>query len=82
MEILKERNTEKFNNLPEEELFTSRRGKSLYTKNKNELRKAERVNGFYTEVNLSANDLRKIVIKLLKHFSINPDDMKVYVKRN
>jgi hypothetical protein len=82
LEVLKEKNTEKFNNLPEEELFTSRRGKSLFTRNKNELRVAERANGFYTEVNLSANDLRKIVIKLLKYFSINPDDMKVYIKRN
>ena len=82
LEVLKEINAEKFNNLPEEELFFSRRGKSLFTRNKNELRVAERVNGFYTEVNLSANDLRKIVIKLLKHFSINPDDMKVYIKRN
>lgn len=81
LEVLKERNAEKFNNLPEEKLFTSRRGKSLYTRNKNELRVAERVNGFYTEVNLSANDLRKIVIKLMKYFSINPDDMKVYVKK-
>ena len=81
LEVLKGRDAEKFNNLPEEELFFSRRGKSLFTRNKNELRVAERVNGFYTEVNLSANDLRKIVIKLMKYFSINPDDMKVYVKK-
>ena len=52
LEVLKEKNAEKFNNLPEEKLFTSRKGKSLFTRNKNELRVAERVNGFLSLIHI------------------------------
>jgi hypothetical protein len=83
LEVLKENNIEKFEKLPEEELFISKRGNPLFTKNKKDLRVAEKIKDyFYAEVNLSANHIRNIIKQLLEYFSINPATMKIYLRED
>ena len=83
LEVLMENNIEKFEKLPKEELFISKRGNPLFTKNKNDLRVAEKIQDyFYAEVNLSANHIRNTIKQLLEYFSLNPADMKIYLRED
>jgi hypothetical protein len=83
LEVLMENNIEKFEKLPKEELFISKRGNPLFTKNKNDLRVAEKIQDyFYAEVNLSANHIRNTIKQLLEYFSLDPSDMKIYLRED
>ncbi len=83
LEVLKENNIEKFKKLPEENAFISRRGNYLFSKNKNDLRVAEKIEDyFFIEVNLSANHIRNNIIQLLEYFSIDPADMRIYLRED
>ena len=83
LEVLKQNNIEKFKKLPEVDDFISRRGNFLFSKSKNNLRVAEKFNDyFYVEVNLSANHIRNTIKQLLEYFSLDPADMKIYLRED
>jgi len=83
LEVLKENDSNKFKKLPEVDDFVSRRGNYLFSKNKNGLRVAEKFSDyFYVEVNLSANHIRNTIKQLLEYFSLNPADMKIYLRED
>jgi hypothetical protein len=83
LEVLKENDKDKFKKLPEVDDFISRRGNFLFSKSKNNLRVAEKFNDyFYVEVNLSANHIRNTIKQLLIYFSLDPADMKIYLRED
>ncbi len=83
LDELKEKDSERFAQLPKEEKFISNRGNPLFSKEKQSLREARKIkSGMYVEVNLSANDIRKNIKSLLKHFQLSPDDMKIYLRED
>ena len=83
LNILREKDPEKFDQLPEEERFISKRGKSLFSKNDKDLRIGERLeSGIFVEVNFSANTIRNNIKELLEHFQINMKSMKIYLRED
>jgi len=83
LEVLKKNNFEKFKRLPEIETFISKRGNPLFSKKEQDLRVAEKIeNYFFVEVNLSANHIRNNIKQLLEYFSLNPANMKIYLRED
>ena len=83
LNILREKDPEKFDQLPEEERFISKRGKPLFSKNDKDLRIGERLeSGIFVEVNFSANTIRNNIKELLEHFQINMKSMKIYLRED
>lgn len=81
LELLEKSNEEKFKTLPETKYFISSQGRKLFSKNKNDLQVAVGIaDDFFVEVNFSANYIRNNIQKLLKYFSLNPADMKIYLR--
>jgi hypothetical protein len=80
---LKEKDPDRFAKLPEEEKFISNRGNPLFSKDQHNLREGKKLkSGFYVEVNLSANDIRKNIKGLLEHFHVDPNEMKIYLRED
>ncbi len=80
---LNEKNPSRFVLLPEEKKFISNRGNPLFSKNQQDLREGLMLkSGFYVEVNLSANDIRKCIKEMLEHFGIDLDEMKIYLRED
>jgi len=83
LNILKNKAPEKFAMLPKTEKFISKRGNPLFSKTGTELRVAEKLSeGFFVEVNLSANMIRNNIRELLGHFDIEPLSMKIYLRED
>ena len=83
LNLLKTKAPEKFAQLPKEEKFISKRGNPLFSKTGKELRVAEKLSeGFFVEVNLSANMIRNNIKELLAFFGIEPLSMKIYLRED
>ena len=83
LEVLKKNNYEKFKRLSEIEDFISTRGNPLFSKKEQDLRVAEKMNDiFFIEVNFSANHIRNNIKQLLEYFSLNPANMKIYLRED
>jgi len=83
LKILKEKDPEKFNHLPNEERFISNRGNPLFARGKSKLRIEEKVGPeFYAEINLSANNIRDNIKALLAYFQIGPDNMQIFLRED
>ncbi|MBW6492769.1 MAG: hypothetical protein K0B15_16415 [Lentimicrobium sp.] len=83
LNILKAKNPGKFALLPKEVKFISNRGNPLFSKTGTELRVAEKLSeGFFVEVNLSANNIRNNISDLLVFFDMEPMSMKVYLRED
>jgi len=81
--VLKKNNFEKFKRLSETEDFISKRGNPLFSKKEQDLREAEKMEDiFFIEVNLSANHIRNNIKQLLEYFSLNPANMKIYLRED
>jgi len=81
--ILEKNNFEKFKRLSETEDFISKRGNPLFSKKEQDLRVAEKMEDiFFIEVNLSANHIRNNIKQLLEYFSLNPENMKIYLRED
>lgn len=80
---LKSKDPERFEKLPTEKRFISRRGNNLFARNENELRISEKLSaGFYVEINLSANQIRNSIKDLLDYFGIDYRKMKIYLRED
>lgn len=63
--------------------FISNRGNKDFSKNKDDLRKAQPVtDGIYAETNLSANQIRDRIKKLLDYFQIDKKQFVIYLKED
>jgi len=83
LNLLNKKAPQKFALLPKEEKFISKRGNPFFSKTGNELRVAEKLSeGFFVEVNLSANMIRNNIRDLLAHFNIEPLSMKIYLRED
>ncbi|MDT8389818.1 MAG: hypothetical protein RRC34_04840 [Lentisphaeria bacterium] len=83
LRLLQEKDAEKFARLPREPKFISRRGNPLFSPNRDDLRVAgEFADGFFVEVNLSANHILKGIENLLEHFGIPPRNLKIYLRED
>jgi len=87
LEILSELSrldSNKFNKLPEEHKFISKRGNPSFSIEESTLRVSEKPQGFdfYVEVNLSANNIRDNIISLLNHFNIPTSSLKIYLRED
>ncbi|KAF5060538.1 hypothetical protein DSECCO2_324670 [anaerobic digester metagenome] len=83
LNLLNKKAPEKFALLPKEEKFISKRGNPLFSKTGNELRVAEKLSeGFFVEVNLSANIIRNNIKELLGYFDMEPLFMKIYLRED
>ena len=83
LDVLKKNNSERFKILPETEDFISKRGNPLFSGNERDLRVAEKIEDyFFVEVNLSANHIRNNIKQLLEYFSLNPANMKIYLRED
>ena len=80
---LKEKDSRRFKKLPDEKRFISKRGNPYFSKNKKDVRIAERVNSeFYVEINLSANHIRNNIKDLLEYFNIDSKELKIYLRED
>jgi hypothetical protein len=80
---LKNYEPQRFSKLPEEKRFISNRGNPLFSRKKDGLRVAERLDSdFYVEVNLSANSIKDSIIGLLSYFDINSKEMRIYLRED
>lgn len=76
-------NKPKYANLPEEEKFVTNRGNRFFSTDKNSLRVPVKIDGgFYTEINLSANHICKLIELLLEYFNIQPNELKIYLRED
>jgi len=83
LKYLKTADPKKFANLVQEEKFVSKKGNYIFSSDKSSLRTPVKLSsGFYTELNLSANHICKNIKELLLHFSINPRDLKIYLRED
>jgi len=83
LEILKKSNYEKFKRMSEVDTFISKRGNPLFSKKEQDLRVAEKMEDiFFIEINLSANHIRNNIKQLLEYFSLNPANMKIYLRED
>jgi len=83
LEVLKKSNFEKFKRLPEIEVFISKRGNPLFSREEHDLRVAEKIEDyFFVEVNLSADQIRNNIKQLLEYFSLNSANMKIYLRED
>lgn len=83
LNLLNKKAPEKFALLPKEEKFISKRGNPLFSITGNELRVAEKLSdGFFVEVNLSANMIRNNIKELLGYFDMEPLVMKIYLRED
>jgi hypothetical protein len=81
--ILHARNADRFNGLPSNPDFKTRRGNVYFSTDPEKLRVAsEVVPGLFAEVNLSANHLRNLIRDLLKTFSIPETEMTLYLRQD
>ncbi len=80
---LAQANRERFAALPTDPEFISRRGNKDFSYDQTELRTAlEITNGIYAEVNLSANEIRKRITRLLVAFDIDPHSFVIYLRED
>lgn len=80
---LNEKDPDCFARLPEEKKFICNRGNPLFSRSQQDLREGQMLkSGFYVEVNLSANDIRKCIKELLEHFGIVLNEMKIYLRED
>lgn len=87
LEILSELSrvdSKKFNSLPKEPKFISKRGNPGFSIEESPLRVSEKPQGFnfFVEVNLSANNIRDNIISLLDHFNIPTNSLKIYLRED
>ncbi|MBC8378268.1 MAG: hypothetical protein H8E62_03750 [Planctomycetes bacterium] len=81
--ILNARDTDRFNGLPDNPDFKTRRGNVYFSTDPDKLRVAsEVVPGLFAEVNLSANHLRNLIRDLLKTFQIPETDITIYLRQD
>jgi hypothetical protein len=72
-----------FDTVLDDKNFTSNQGNKFFSINEDDLRKALKIaNGFYAEVNLSANNIRDRIRKLLNHFEIDSKEFVIYLRED
>jgi hypothetical protein len=77
------RATDRFRTLPDNEDFVSRRGNRAFSRNAHDLRYgAEIADGIYAEVNLSANNIRDNMRRLLATFEIPEHSLKLFLRED
>lgn len=83
LNFLREKDSQLFHELLNNKKFLSKRGNPTFTEKEDVLRSAAKLyDGFYVEVNLSANSLVKNIKLLLQHFDIDPKEMKIYLRED
>ena len=81
LQVLNEKDSGRFSQLPDNENFVSTRGNNLFSRNKELLRAPAKLEaGFYAEINLSANQITKNIKILLEHFGFDYRNMKIYLR--
>ncbi len=81
--ILSARDDARFNGLPDNPDFKTRRSNVYFSTDPAKLRVAsEVVPGLFAEVNLSANHLRNLIRDLLKSFSISETEITIYLRQD
>lgn len=72
-----------FLKLPYEKRLITKRGNFIFSKDRHKLRIYEEIKDcFFVETNLSANNIRNIIIDLLDYFDIEQSEMKIYLIPN
>lgn len=63
--------------------FISNRGNKDFSQSRRDLRKAIDINGsIYAEANLSANQIRDRIVKLLDYFEVNNEEFVIYLRED
>jgi len=82
-EYLQRRSPDRFAGLPEAEEFVSTQGNPRFSRDAESFRMALRLpNGLWAEGNLSANDLRDMMKRLLDHFEIPQAALRLYLRQD
>ncbi len=77
------RDPDRFHGLPDHPDFISTRGHHGFSRNPVELRSAGLIgDGIYAEINLSANDLRNTIRRLLEAFDIPMDRLQLFLRED
>ncbi len=77
------RDPDRFHGLPEHSEFISNRGHHGFSRNPTELRSAGLIgDGVYAEINLSANDLRNTIRRLLEAFDIPTERLQLFLRED
>ncbi|AUB83830.1 hypothetical protein [Candidatus Thiodictyon syntrophicum] len=80
---LERHDPERFARLPDDPIFTTRRGNRSFARDPINLRSAMALpSGVYAEVNLSANHLRDQIKTLLDTFSIERQTLRIYLRQD
>jgi hypothetical protein len=75
--------SKRFDKLPTNPKFISSQGNPYFATNKNKLRVATLITkSIFAEVNLSANMIRDSIRRLLEEFSIDPLELKIYLRQD
>ncbi len=83
LHILREKDARRFSTLKQAEEFISSQGNPQFSETEDPLRVGEKVtDGFFAEINLSANNLRNNIKALLEYFKIDPQEMKIYLRED
>lgn len=81
--LLADKNLKLFAALPKNSDYTSNRGNSIFATKPDNLRLAMKItDSVFAEANLSANNIRDNIVKLLKTFSISTKEMKIYLRED
>jgi hypothetical protein len=77
------RDPKRFHTLTDHPDFISNRGHPSFTRDPSVLRSAgQMADGLFTEINLSANALRDVIIKLLTEFQISKESLRIYLRED
>jgi hypothetical protein len=77
------KNPSLFQEVPDDSEFISNRRNKYFSRNSNELRSGrEFVTGIFAETNLSANQIRDSIKRLLNYFSIPHEELKLYLRED
>ena len=80
---LAQKNSSLFEQLPDNPDFISNRGNKYFSRKTSDLRSGrEFVTGIFAEVNLSANQIRDSIKRLLNYFSIPHEELELYLQED
>jgi hypothetical protein len=69
--------------VPDDAAFTSNRGNKIFSREQRDLRDGrEFARGIYAEVNLSANQIRDNIKRLLRHFGVPESAFTIYLRED
>lgn len=83
LELLKQQDADKFNALATHPDFETNQGNRIFSSSAEDLRVAHELHeGFYVEVNYSAQHICDRIKELLNYFGIPTDDFKIYLRED